>query len=667
MKGISIMKRIQGLAAVCGLSFTLSAAMALPPVLDRVPDDALVTLVIPSPQSMQKNLSALSTAVESPAPVPAVDDILAMAGIGGGLDLSRSVAVVIMGPKDLDKGAAAPKKAKKSEKKEDAGDKVDKGEKGDKDAAKPKDDMDGGKDGDDGAKPGAKKKRRRADADADDQPEIDWQSGMERVVMIVPITKYEDFLGNFGVKPAGEGKVDEFVTNQGEDAYAKPLGDGWAAMGPDKELVQAFTGKVGGTPLKSRLGKAGEAVTDNSDLVAIVNLDRLRPAATDALKKMEKEARSSIDMMGEKGLDKNLDVVQWLGDTIVRDTQTMVLGVKTGSMGLELDAVGAFKPESYLSKVFGDGGNATPLLGKLPGGDYLAAAAIDFSSAGAKQLMKDLISKVDIPGGEAATKAATSSVENIQGKGVVVGGPKNGLLSGILTATVVYSPAKDPQQALKDFKTSLAAADGTKIGDMVYATKYTEPSGKQDDSPFAAWETKVTSESGEMPAQVASAMPLMFGPAGVPSGYVAVANGGLYTTYSKSTELMNKAIGSAKEGNLGSDALVKQSQGLLPKNRLAEGYLGSKSILDYVMQIMAMSGTPMPMDKIPEKLPPVAGAISAESGSMRLSLVVPAPVIKTGITLGEAFDNAKANAGKKGEKGDAKGEKGEKGAGQPKF
>ncbi|HVU64002.1 MAG TPA: hypothetical protein VHC70_08495 [Phycisphaerales bacterium] len=647
------MKRVHSLAAVCGLSLTLSAAMAAPPVLDRVPDDALITIVIPSPQDMQKNLSALSTAIEAPA-VPSVEDLLAMAGLGGGIDLKRSMAIVVMGPKELDKGAAPAKKAKDAE-----GEK-----KADKESGK--DDMGGGKDADaqpaNPDKAAAKKHRRHVETDDSD---VDWDAGMQRLVVLVPITKYEDFLSNFGVKPAGQGKVDEFVTNQGEDGYSKPLEDGYAAMGPDKELVQAFTGKSGASPLKSRLGKAGEAVADSSDLIAIVNLDRVRPLATEGLKKMQKEARSQMDMMGEQGMEKNLDMVKWMGDTIVRDTQTLVAGVKTGSMGVTLEVVGAFKAESYLAGVFGEGGNATPILGKLFGGKYLAAGAIDLSSPGARQLMKDIITKVEMPGGEPASKAAMASIENNRGVGAVMGFPEGGAFSGILTATVLYTATKDPQQALKLFKDSLAAMDGAKVGELVYATKYTEPSGKEGDSPFAAWETRMTSEDGQIPAQMQQAMPLMFGPAGVPSGYVAVANDGLYTTYSKNSELMNKSINAPKEGNIGSDALIKQTQGMLPKNRMAEAYLGTRNILDMALPFAAMAtGGGLPMDKIPEKLPPIAGAISAESGSVRLSMVIPAPVIKTGITLGEAIQEMKENAPGKGGKGEPKPEKG---AGQPKF
>ena len=153
------MKRVQGLVAVCGLSLALTAAMAVPPVVEKLPENAMISVVIPSPQAMQKNLSALATAVESPMPVMSVDDLLAMSGMGGGIDSSKSMAIVIYGPKD---------------------------------------------------KPVADAKKD-ADADEDDDMAA-MQEGLERMVILIPVTKYEDFLGNFGAKPAGDGKVDSFAS-----------------------------------------------------------------------------------------------------------------------------------------------------------------------------------------------------------------------------------------------------------------------------------------------------------------------------------------------------------------------------------------------------------------------------------------------------------------------
>src|SRR6185436_5963977 len=97
------MKRLQGLVAVSGLCMALSAAVAAPPVVDRVPDNAVLAIVIPSPQDLQKHLTSMLTAAEIAIPTPAIEDLLAMGGITQGIDLTKSFAVVVMGPKELDK------------------------------------------------------------------------------------------------------------------------------------------------------------------------------------------------------------------------------------------------------------------------------------------------------------------------------------------------------------------------------------------------------------------------------------------------------------------------------------------------------------------------------------------------------------------------------------
>jgi hypothetical protein len=396
-------------------------------------------------------------------------------------------------------------------------------------------------------------------------------------------------------------------------------------------------------------------------MAAIVNIDRLRPFAQKAMAEMEKQARSQMEVMGQEGLEKNLATAKWMGETIVRDTQMIVAGWKTGSMGVSMDFVGAFKPDSYLAKAFTDTGNSSPLLSKLFAGNYLFAGAVSSASPSSKALMKDLVSKTDMPGGEAAAKATLAAVDNADGQAAVVGFPMGGAFSGLLTSTVVYTSAKDPAAALKAWKDAMAAINGAKVQDYTYQAKVTENAAKAGETSLYAWEVKMQSESGEIPAEMQQAMPFLFGPQGMPAGYVAQAPGGLYTSYAKSTELMTKALDAAKGENLGSDAMIKQVQGMLPKNRMAEGYIGTRGLLDIGLPFLAFTGTSIPMDKIPEKLPPIAMAVSGENGAMHLSFVVPAPVIKTGITLMNAVEEAKAQAEQKGNG------KPDKGAGQPKF
>jgi hypothetical protein len=643
------MKRVHGLVAVCGLSLTLAAAMAAPPVVDRVPENALVTIVVPSAMTLQKNLSALATAVESPVPVPSVDDLLSMSGMGGGLDLSKSLAIVMYGPKDLDKVADKMSKGEKKADKKDA----DKSAK--KDDAK-KDSKDAKSD----AKPDGDKAAKK---DADDDDDADLEEGLDRAVVILPITKYADFLANFAAKPAGEGKVDSFASPTGEDAYSKDIGGGYAVLGSSKELVEQFTGKPGASTVKSRMGKAGDALSDSMDVVAIVNIDRLRPLAEKGLAAMEKQAKSQMEMMGQADQEKNLAMVKWVGETVVRDTQMIVGGVKFGSVGISTDAVGIFKPESYLATAFAGKGDSSSLLGKLPAGQYLLAGAMDLSSPGMKKVMKDIISRAQLPGGDKAAQLMAAGIDNTEGQSTVVGVPL-GALAGIFTNTIMYTQAKDPAAALATFKDNLAAMNGQKVQAITYQTKYTENASKSGETPLDAWETSFKAEDGgEMPAQMAQAMPFLFGPQGMPSGYVAKAPNGYYLTYSKNTELMGKALGAAKGDNLSSDAMLKQSQEMLPKGRFGEGYVGMKGVLDLALPFAAMAGMTIPADKIPEKLPPIATSLSSQDGSVRFSLVVPAPVIKTGVFLGMEGQKAMEGA----QNGEGAKPKQDKPAGQPKF
>ncbi len=628
------MKRVQGLVAVCGLTFTLSSAMATPPVVDKIPDNAMIALVIPAPATMQKNLSALATAVESPVPVMSVDDLLSMAGMGGGIDTTKSMALVMYGPKKADEPAKAD--AKKGDKKDadDPGAKGDKGAKADK------------------------------NADADDEDGMD--SGLERAVMLVPITKYDDFLANFGTKPAGEGKVDSFASPSGEDAYCKTVGDGYIVVGSNKELVEKFTGKVGAgaLSLKSRMGKAGEAVCDSLDVVAIVNMDQMRPLAMKGLAEMEKQAKKQMATMGQESQGKNLDLAKWIGETIVRDTQVVVGGMKFGASGASMEAVSSFKPDSYMAKAFAGTGNTASLMSKLPAGKFLWAGAMDLSAPGFKQVMKDILGRVDMPGGEKASKLAAANVDNMDGMGLVMGFPEGGVFAGLLTNTVQFTAAKDPAAALKSFRDTLTAMDGQKIENLTYKSKYTENASKVGETSIDSWETSFKAEDGgELPAAMTQAMPMMFGPQGMPVGYVAKGSGGIYSTYSKNTELMGKALDASKGDNLSADTLLKKSQEMLPSNRMAEMYVGTKGILDLALPFAAMAGMTVPADKIPEKLPPIAGALSTQDGSLRFTLVVPAPVIKTGVFLG--MEGSKAMQGGGGDAPEKA--KPEKAAGQPKF
>ena len=98
------MNRLRGLVAAAGVACGLvaaAAAEAVPPVMDRIPADALVVIATPSLERLDKSAQALTGMVNAPQPIPSLREALAMSGMNEGVDLTKSAALVVM-PGDLE-------------------------------------------------------------------------------------------------------------------------------------------------------------------------------------------------------------------------------------------------------------------------------------------------------------------------------------------------------------------------------------------------------------------------------------------------------------------------------------------------------------------------------------------------------------------------------------
>lgn len=617
------MIRLRSLIACSGLSLGLLAmtAQAVPPVLERIPDDAMVAIAIPAPTQLEKNINALATAIDQQLPIPSAKDLLSMGGFTTGVDETKSMAIVILAPKKDAKADAKKADKPKNEAGEDIGD----------------DDLEA------------------------------FGAEEDRMIFLVPVTSYADLLKNFSATPAGEGKVDAIEMPSGEAGFARDLGGGYAAIGSKRETVEAFTGKPGANPVKSRMGKAGETLSDASDIVMLFNMDELRPMAQEGIKEAREAAKDQLSQFGQDG-ESQMALANWIGETVVRDTTFGVGGIKISASGVAFDMVGQFKPDSYLAKVFAAKGDSAALLSKLPVGPYLFAGAVDTSAAAMKQLMKDMTSKTSLPGGDEAAKITNAGIANAEGQAGVVGFPMGGALAGLLTATVQYTASKDPAATMADIKNSIKVMDGVTHNGVTFKTSFTEAGTKTaggNEAAFDAWSVMMESDgSNQMATQ---SMAMIFGPQGGPAGYLAKTETGVYRTYAKNSDLMNNALKVGKGVEpLSTDKTLLGVQEQLPKGRMAEAYIGSKSVLDMVLPFAAMAGVPVPADKVPEKLPPIGMAVASDQGAARLTMFMPAQVIKTGAALGESFAEMQEDGMNGGE--DAPGERPKnEGTGQPRF
>ncbi|MGD9688926.1 MAG: hypothetical protein AB7V47_04225 [Phycisphaerales bacterium] len=558
---------IGGLAACAGLCLSASA-IAVPPVVDRCPEDAMVVVAVNNFDALQKDVGDMAKLIGMPLPMDMKQAMLA-AGIEKGVRSDGSAAIVLFAP--------APDAEKN---------------------AKPEDDM-GGDD--------------EEDADENDPPAI----------AIVPVTEYAAFLENFGATAGPAGGIDT-VDMKGRSAFARNIGGGYAALSPDRALLERFTGKDGAKAAFEKLaGPAGNALSDSADLSVIVNVARARPMIDAAMKRRLEEVADQMAMMG--GDDPDFSAGEWLAKSMLDDARGTVIGLSIDNLGAGIDMVTAFNEGSRWAKVSSFAGKSGQLMSKLPGGPYLFACAMDLSSPEVKSVIKEYISKAPKSNEQAgAMPTWMSSLDSNDGGSMVIGMSPAGVMGGMFAATVTYTATTDPGSAVKATRSAFSDLESSKKATIKWSEGEKEIAGVRVD----AFEAKMAPDPENPFAAQAGAM--MFGPAGGPSGYIAKVDGGVIMTLAKNSKLMEKAIGASKGDNaLNGERVIQQVGAKLPEGRAFEAYVGVKGILDTFLPLAAMFGAPLPAVDVPDNLPPAAVAITPQTGSVRLSIYLPAPTVKT--------------------------------------
>lgn len=565
-------------AALAGLAFPL-AALALPPIMDRVPQDAMVSIAIPNFEKLQKDLAGIATLVG--APPQAIDSLMLMTGIDKGLKKDGAVALVVLAIDPKEHGEAEPP-----------------------------------------------------------------------MFVLLPTTDYAALVGNFGIKPSGEGKLDSLMI-QSEEVFAKNVGGGYAALAPSKAVLEKVTGAPGNLAAHEKLtGPVASAMADRAGCSIVVNVPLVRPLLEEGIKKQLEEMEGMIPQ-GPNA--PNMAAVHAFAQQCIEQTRSAVFCTSIDGLGVGLDMALAFNEGSSFALACSGSSSSTPLIAKLPAMPYLAVLAYDLTNPKMRAVAKDMAALQPKAEGAAGIMAniANQSYDKFDGQSMIVGVSPAGLMGGLLTNTSTYTATKDPATVRTIPQRTLDALVAEKLATGKF--EETDLNGVK----VSAYEMRLAPDPGNPFA--AQGMMMMFGPAGGPSGYLAEVNGGVVQTFSKNQALMGSALSAAKgESTLAGDKLIQQVGEKLPPNRVVEIYLGSKGILDTVMPMMAMfMGVQVAVD-VPPSLPPIGMALAPKEGSLQGSMFVPAPVIKT---FAEVVKQVQGPANGDGDKSAPP----KKGAGQPKF
>src|SRR5690606_29767021 len=95
------------------------------------------------------------------------------------------------------------------------------------------------------------------------------------VVLLVPVTDYAAFLGNFGAT-AEPNQVTELAMPNGQTGYARQLGN-HAAVGPALAKVQAYAAGNAAQAMFQKVGAMGQTSMNQTDLFVYADVQAMAP------------------------------------------------------------------------------------------------------------------------------------------------------------------------------------------------------------------------------------------------------------------------------------------------------------------------------------------------------------------------------------------------------
>ena len=555
-------------------------ALAVPSIVDRIPADAAIAVAIPSVENLEKDIRSIATLFGMPAGSINLDALLEQVGMSGVVAKTGPAAFFIIMPAE---GAGEPT-----------------------------------------------------------------QGAMFTTVDFDAIVK------SIGGK-AENGMITAEIN--GTPAYLKKLDGGFVFISPSEAFTKKFEGKPGSAAgFTSMIGPMGDKASEKSDLSIIINFDKVRPFYEMGLDQFAAQLESTP--IPEEQIEQISKMIEHVGGTYGKDAKAIVATLNIDTAGVSLDWITRFNDDSKLAEVAATPGNAGALFNRVPALPFLATFAADFGNPGVQKLLAmvpDLSPVKPVIDAAKGEKAATPAAEKLaaakpmidaaamrkmleitDGSVTVVGVSPAGIMGGLLTRSVSFVTTKNPTEYIRLNRAALQQMQDSDTAEVTFTEAGAEVAGKKVD----VFEVRLKPD-GDNP-MAGKVMAGLYGLSGGPNGFIAGVDGGVISTFAKSSELMEKSMkAAAGTDTMGADKTMAATAKNLPVGRVAEAYIGVKGIIDSVSGFIAMSNPNFKLD-MPENLPPLALSIATGGGSLQATIFAPSPTLKV---LGDVAKQFKNNGG----------------------
>lgn len=475
-----------------------------------------------------------------------------------------------------------------------------------------------------------------------DEAEGDKRPG---VVVLIPVTDYKAFLGNFkDVKTDGE--VTEIQIN-GQPSYFASWGE-YAAMAPTKEYA---TAKGGGLTVNAAATKEFA----EKDLVLWANVPALKAALGPKLTEAKTKALEEMGqgLQGEAKLAKYTPVFKAAASQVFAAAETFLSNAKGATFSVNLSDAGIngaiaseFEADSYLGKLTSAlKGSTESFTAGLPTAPYIFYGGATLDGKTLSGLLNDFVapimkefSAVEAANGEDVQKALDSMNKMLTASkstnfGWIAPRGAMGTESLFQIVYVTKGDAKGYVEGMKGYGESYAKLMQvfSTGGAMPFQVTY-KPAAKTLDGVTFDVMSVGPSANPKTPeeAQMAQMMQFMYGPGGLSYTVGAVNDSTALMGMGLPDAMLSKVIASSKAGgdDLAKLAHVQATAKALPEKPVAEAFFALDELIRTGVMYARNFGMPF-NPQLPENLPPIGYAVEANGTVMRVDGHVPTELVQS--------------------------------------
>jgi hypothetical protein len=440
------------------------------------------------------------------------------------------------------------------------------------------------------------------------------------VILLLPVSDYGAFLGNFGSK-SNNGVTRVQFMNQ--SLFVKKSGQ-FAVAGPSQQLVKQFT-RPSGKSVTDRAGQFGHQVMTHSDISVFVDLARIekmvRPLIGPQLAQMKTQVQqlSGLDPQAGKFLDAYLKVYADILTTVLRDGDVIINGIDVSPEGIGFTYSCQFKPGSQLASVFASNPAQAPKLDRLPTVPYVVAMTFDGSTLPMKQWAQELC---DAFPDDTPFSALIGSSKDLMGQfggkwqSVIFTPGSDPTQRNILTSGLWVVESPEPAKFVQSYQGYLNALNSLEMAEFSYSTQVEPSAIEVAERKIDQYIIKVNAPE-QVQKQFASHGPLFE----AQKGAIFQTDDAVVVAFNPNKETLAQAdIAAEGKGGLNGDHGIAITRRHLPKNGIGQMFISVAPVLEKIPGMKPVGN---------QNLPPIGLGAGIHEGSIGVRGFVPMRVITT--------------------------------------